>query len=128
MPSDNSTDGTEHSKYLRFDYPNVGYVIDGREDATIRYGLHREFDVGEVVKLLTPDDVVFGHAEIEDVWVAPVRLAYTDMTFVDGRNHPAESTNDLCERLRTHYSDESISYDDTVTVIYFELLQVGGEQ
>lgn len=113
-------------KHLRFDHPNVGYVIDGQEDATVRYGLERDFDVGERVKFLTPAGNVFGYAKIEEVWTGPVRLAYYDITLVDGRNHPAEDTNDLWNRLQKHYPDEDIDYDDTVTVIYFDLFQVGG--
>lgn len=112
--------------YLRFDYPNVGYVIDGKEDATVRYELEREFAVGDTIQCRTPGGAVFAHAEIEDVWTAPLRNVYTQMVGLDGRNHPAEGVNDLYNRMRGHYPE--IQRDDEVTVPYLdvwhELLQV----
>lgn len=112
--------------YLRFDYPNVGYVLDRQEDATVRYDFERELDVGQRVQLLTPGGTVFAIAEIEDVWTCPLRLAYADMVFVDGRSHPATDVHDLASQLNEHYADHVIKYDDEVTLVYFDIVQVGG--
>lgn len=111
--------------YLRFDYPNVGYVIDGLEDATVRYGFDRDLNPGDTIKLLTPAGNIFAIAEVVDVWTAPLRLAYFDMTVADGRTHPAEGTLDLHERMNGHYTD-NIALTDEVTVVEFDVAQIGG--
>lgn len=112
--------------YLRFDHPNVGYVIDGEEDATVRYAFDRDLEPGQKVKLLTPGGNVFGYARIEDVWTCPLRLAYIDMTVTDGRSHPAKDTAELHDRLEDHYPDAELTGETEVTLIYFNLIQVGG--
>lgn len=112
--------------YLRFDHPNVGYVLDGREDATVRYGFDRDLEADQRVELHTPGGTVFAIAEIEDVWTCPLRLAYHDMVQVDGRAHPATDTHNLAVRLNTHYQGQVIDYDDEVTVVYFDVIEIGG--
>lgn len=110
--------------HLKFDHPNVGYVIDGLEDATVRYDLEREFEEGEWVQARTPENNVFGYIEIEEVWTGPLRLAYSDMTVVDERKHPSSNAGDLHRRMEKHY-DRTFSGGEEVTVVYFELVQVG---
>lgn len=111
--------------YIRFDHPNVGYVIDGVEDATVRYGFDRDLQTGDRIKLLTPEGTVFAYAVVEDVWTTELSKAYFDMTATDGRCHPASGTMDLLGRLGRHYESESIHLDDEVTVVYFDVYQVG---
>jgi len=106
--------------YLKFGYPNVGYVIDGLEDSTIRVGLEREFEVGQRIELRTPKGVVFGHATVEEVYTTRVELAHHDVVVTDGREHPSESKHDLLTSLRGHYPDAGVRYDTEVTVIYFD--------
>jgi len=113
--------------HLRFAHRNVGLVLDGEEDATVRYGFERDLEAGDTVELLTPGGTVFALAEVGEVWTAPIRLAQPDMVFVDDRAHPATSPMDLFERLREHYPEEELLLTDEVTVIYFDVQQIGGE-
>jgi len=121
--SERSADGIA---YLKFDHPNVGYVIDGKEDATVRVGFERDWEPGQVVQLRTPKNNVFGYAEVQGTYESRVEQAHFDICVADRRNHPAESDDDLLERLRSHYPDESVQYDTPVTVVNFDLFQVGG--
>lgn len=114
---------SEHD--LKFAHANVGYVIDGQEDATVRYELERDISEGDLLKMLTPNGNVFGYADVEDVFTAELRHAFFDMTTADGRSHPATGTFDLQDRLNVHYQDE-VATTDEVTVIEFDLWQVGG--
>lgn len=109
--------------YLRFAHPNVGYVIDGLEDATVRLDLEREFAVGDVVELRTPGDTVFGAATVEDVKDCEVRHAWVDM-WSDERIHPSTGIVDLLERLQGHYGDD-VDLKTDVTVIYLDVEQIG---
>lgn len=112
------------SAYLGFAYPNIGYVIDGLKDATVRVGLERGFEEGQHIELRTPEGNVFGYAEIVDVYEPRLGAAWFDMTAVDDRNHPADSTTDLLDRLRSHYPGQKIDLDTRVTVIYFDCLKI----
>lgn len=111
--------------YLRFAPANVGYVIDGVEDATVRYGFDRDIEEGDTLKLLTQGNNLFGYAIVEDVFQASVNHVAYDVLKVDKREHPATDTMDLLDRLQKHYPDEEIGIDSEVTVIYFDLTQVG---
>lgn len=113
------------TQYLRFDYPNVGYVIDGLEDATVRFELDRDFEEGEWVQARTPENNVFGYIEIEKVSKGPIRSAQPKMCYVDGREHPSTSPNDLLERLERHYPDAEIALRDDVSTVYFDFVQAG---
>lgn len=128
--SDTGTSGVERSdglkKHLKFDHPNVGYVLDREEDATVRHGLERDFNEGEWIQARTPSGNVFAYLEIEDVWHATLRHVHADTLFVDDRAHPSDSAMDLLERMRSHYPDADLDMDTVVTVIYFEVAQVGG--
>jgi len=113
--------------YLTFDHPNIGYIIDDLEDATIRVALEREFTPGQEIALQTPKGRVFGIATVEDVYQCRVEQAYFDAAQADNRNHPASSTQDLLERLRSHYPDREIHYDTEVTTIYIDCHTLGVE-
>lgn len=117
----------ETQGHLRFAHANVGYVLDGLEDATVRYDFERELTPGDVVELLTPNGSVFAVAEVEDVWSCEARLAHHDMVVADGRSHPSEGTLDLLERLKQHYSAD-VGLTDEVTVIYFDVIQAGPDR
>jgi len=110
--------------YLRFGYPNVGYVIDGKEDATVRYGFERGINAGDLFGLRTPGDTQFAIARIEDVYSSRVGTARFEL-INDGREHPADSDTDLLERLQSHYPDANIALDSEVTVIYFDVVHLG---
>lgn len=110
--------------YLRFAYPNVGYVIDGEEDATVRYGFERGIHSGDLFGLRTPGDTQFAIARIEDVYGTRVGTARFEL-ISDGRNHPADSDTELLERLQSHYPDADIGLDTEVTVIYFNVVHLG---
>lgn len=111
--------------YLRFGYKNVGYAIDGKETATVRYQLDRQFRTGQYIALRTPGDTVFAIAEVEDLWIGQVRDA---LEYIEdqGFTHPAATTHGLCRRLNEHYTSPVIRPDDTVTVVGFEVLTMGG--
>lgn len=112
-------DGSEQpAPYLKFGHENIGFILDGYEDATIRAGLEREFQAGDTVELRTPKDRVFGDAEVEEVYESRVGQALIDAVFVDDRNHPSSSNDDLLNRLQQHYSRD-VTFDTPVTVIYF---------
>lgn len=112
--------------YVTFAHANVGYVLDGLEDATVRYQFERadRIDAGDRIELRTPSGKTFAIAEVVDIWTCPLRLAYHDTVVVDDRNHPADDALDLFERMKTHYGDDHPDYDDEVTVIYFDVLDV----
>lgn len=111
--------------YLRFDHPNVGYILDGLEDATVRYDFDRDLATDDLVRLLTPNGMAFAVAIVVDVWTAPLRLAHHDMTVADGRNHPSDGALDLFHRLREHYPDADLDGDTEVTVISFDIVRFG---
>lgn len=111
--------------YLRFDYPNVGYVLDGVEDATVRYDFERDFNLGQIISLKTPGGNIFGHAEVKNLVGIPVNEAVREMD-ADGRHHPAEDTADLMDRLAEHYPEAGIGPDDYVTIVYFDVYQSSG--
>jgi hypothetical protein len=121
MSDGHSTGGTE--KYLKFAHQNIGYIVDGYEDATVRVGLERDIKQGERVALRSPKDRVFGYAEVEDVYEARVGQAHFDAVFVDDRNVAAHSAEELLENLRRHYSGD-VTYDTPVTVIYFRVAEL----
>jgi hypothetical protein len=113
-------------QYLRFDYPNVGYVLDRLEDCTFRYDLDRELPIGAWIKLLTPKGNIFAVAEVDQTFTTTVDCALGDTVRVDDRSHPAENTDDLIQRLRSHYEDAAIGYNTVLTVVYFDVIQTGG--
>ncbi|GCF16269.1 hypothetical protein Harman_42040 [Haloarcula mannanilytica] len=113
-------DADQDTDYLKFGYPNVGYVIDGLEDSTIRVGLERDFEVGQRIELRTPKNTVFGHGTVQDIYTSRVEVAHHDVVVVDGREHPSESKHDLPTSLRDHYPDAEVRYDTEVTVVYFD--------
>jgi hypothetical protein len=113
--------------YLTFAHENAGFVLDGLEDATVRHDLDRVIEVGDVLELRTPGGTVFAYADVEDVWLAPVRLAQPDMVFVDDRNHPSSSPIDLLDRLEGHYPDADLNLSSEVTIIYFSAWHPWGD-
>jgi hypothetical protein len=112
-----------YQSYLKFAHENIGLVIDGYEDATIRVGLERGFESGQMVELRTPKDRVFAFAEVEECYESRVGQAFFDAEFVDGRETAASSDEDLLDRLGRHYSND-ITFDTDVTVIYFNVTEL----
>jgi len=109
--------------YLKFGHENIGFIVDGYEDATIRAGMEREFQTGDRIELRSPKDRVFGYAEVEEVYEGRVGQAFFDTVVVDDRNHPAHSDEDLLDCLRRHYSND-VTFDTPVTVIYFNCIGI----
>jgi len=119
-----------YQSYLKFAHENIGLVIDGYEDATIRVGLDRDFTPGQRIELRTPGGTIFAHAVVEKAYGSRVGLAHHDTVVVDGRNHPSESQRDLLAALRGHYPEADIDYGTEVTIIYFHVvdsMRVGAE-
>lgn len=104
--------------YLKFAHENIGCIIDGDEDVTIRVGLDREFEPGDEFDLITPKGRVFGRGIVEEVHVGPLAQIYTDAVGGDERTHPSHSAENLLERLRSHY-DSEMTFETTVTAVYF---------
>lgn len=107
---------------LKFDHPNVGWVLDGQETATVRYEFEHDVQEGDILRLLTPGGRVFAVARATNVVQVPLRHAYQSLQSM-GAEHPSTSANDLLDRLRGHY-DEGVTFDADVQVIAFELTDV----
>lgn len=118
-----STDTEQTDGYLKFAHANIGYIVDEYENATIRADLERDFEAGDTIELRSPKDRVFGYANVEDVYESRVGQAFFDAVFVDDREHPAHSDEDLLENLRRHYSND-VTFDTPVTVIYFNVTEL----
>jgi hypothetical protein len=119
-----SEDGSERTdNYLRFAHENIGCIVDGYEDATIRVGLDRDIQTGDRVELRSPKNRVFAVADVKEVYETRVGNALFDTVFSDGRNHPASNADDLLDRLRKHYDDD-VMFDTDATVVYFDVLRL----
>lgn len=116
--STESSDG-----YLKFAHENIGCIIDGYEDVTIRVGLDREFEPGQEIDLISPKERVFGRAVVEEVYDGRLGQVHFDAVFVDKRTHPSHSDEDLLKRLRRHYGRD-ITFDTKVTAIYFKPVEL----
>lgn len=110
---------------VKFDHPNVGYVLDGLETATVRYEFEHNVQPGHVLRLLTPGGEQFAQAVVTNVTHVPVRHAYISLRSMDA-THPSGDAPDLLNRLNGHY-DAEIRMDSPVQVIQFELLDGDGD-
>lgn len=109
---------------LKFAHANVGFVLDGLETSTVRYGLDRDIQPGDLVTFLTPGGQQFAHAVVRDVVQVPVRHAM--MPLAD-EAHPADDVFDLRDRLDEHYGDD-ITMDTPVQVVKFDLQDLAVRQ
>jgi hypothetical protein len=109
---------------LKFAHANVGYVLDGLETATVRYGLDREIQADDLVVFLTPGGQPFAQAVVRDVVQVPVRHA---MMPLQAEAHPADDVFDLLDRLNGHYDDD-LTMDTPVQVVKFDVQDIPLEQ
>lgn len=110
---------------VKFEHPNVGYVLDGLETATVRYEFEHNVQPGNVLRLLTPGGREFARAVVRIASHVPVRHAYISLRSMGGI-HPSDDAADLLNRLNGHY-DAEIRMDSPVQVIRFELLDGDGD-
>lgn len=110
-------------QYIRFESEYIADILNGDKTTTVRYQLSREFEPGDTIDLIDPDDDTFATATVE---------AYIDLSirrvcdFGIGSWEPDE-VDDLVALLSDLYETDEIDEDSYVTVILFSGVEANGD-